>query len=77
MHDIFRQSFGNEALFFCACFLARRCIKICKNQKYFPIYLHNSEKSCNFAAQNESCPCGKESFAVFSSRRGDMSFGGG
>ena len=32
---------------------------------------------CNFAAQNESCPCGKESFAVFSSRRGYMSFGMG
>ena len=49
MHDIFRQSFGNEALFFCACFSARRCIKICKNQKYYLTYLRNSKKIYNFA----------------------------
>ena len=49
MHDIFRQSFGNEALFFYASFPACRYIKICKNQKYYLTYLRNSEKSCNFA----------------------------
>ena len=49
---LYIQSFGTEALFFCACFSARRCIKICKNQKYFPIYLRISKILCNFAAQN-------------------------
>ena len=51
-HINIRQSFRDEALFFCACFSARRCIKICKNQKYFPIYLRISKIICNFAAQN-------------------------
>ena len=38
-----------SVIFFCARFSARRCIKICKNQKYFLIYLRISEIICNFA----------------------------
>ena len=56
MHDIFRQSFGNEALFFYASFPACRYIKICKNQKYYLTYLRNSEKSCNFAPAKLQMP---------------------
>ena len=38
-----------SVIFFCARFSARRCIKICKNQKYYLTYLHNSKIICNFA----------------------------
>ncbi len=56
---LYIQSFGDEALFFCACFSARRCIKICKNQKYYLTYLHISEKSCNFASHLINTLCRK------------------
>ena len=61
---------------------SRKAIKIQKNGTFickchFFYVILQRKMNRALVAKKKSCPCGYESFAVFSSRRGDMSFGAG